>query len=265
MPTGPRCSTPRRPGPDDRVGGGAAPPTRIGRIGSNRLRSFVERIAVATIEAVGAREILDSRGNPTVEVEVALDDGTISRAAVPSGASTGAFEAVELRDGGDRYGGKGVLKAVVGGQRHDRRRADRFRGQRAAPRRPDADRARRHAGQEQARRQRDPGRLARGRQGGRGVGGPAAVPLPGRPERLPAAGADDEHPQRRRARGLQRRRAGVHDRPDRRADVRRGAAPGRRGLPRAQVGAEGQGAGAPVWATRAASLPASTRTAPRST
>jgi enolase len=67
---------------------------------------------VASIEAVGAREILDSRGNPTVEVEVALDDGTIARAAVPSGASTGAFEAVELRDGGDRYGGKGVTKAV---------------------------------------------------------------------------------------------------------------------------------------------------------
>jgi len=67
---------------------------------------------VASIEAVGAREILDSRGNPTVEVEVALDDGTISRAAVPSGASTGAFEAVELRDGGDRYGGKGVENAV---------------------------------------------------------------------------------------------------------------------------------------------------------
>jgi enolase len=67
---------------------------------------------VASIEAVGAREILDSRGNPTVEVEVALDDGTVSRAAVPSGASTGAFEAVELRDGGSRYGGKGVEKAV---------------------------------------------------------------------------------------------------------------------------------------------------------
>jgi enolase len=67
---------------------------------------------VASIEAVGAREILDSRGNPTIEVEVALDNGTIGRAAVPSGASTGAFEAVELRDGGDRYGGKGVGKAV---------------------------------------------------------------------------------------------------------------------------------------------------------
>ena len=70
---------------------------------------------MATIEAVGAREILDSRGNPTVEVEVALDDGTIASAAVPSGASTGAFEAVELRDGDDsRYGGRGVEKAVTG-------------------------------------------------------------------------------------------------------------------------------------------------------
>jgi enolase len=69
---------------------------------------------VATIEAIGAREILDSRGNPTIEVEVALDDGTLSRAAVPSGASTGQFEAVELRDGDkQRYLGKGVEKAVV--------------------------------------------------------------------------------------------------------------------------------------------------------
>jgi enolase 1/2/3 len=69
---------------------------------------------VASIDAVGAREILDSRGNPTVEVEVALDDGTIARAAVPSGASTGQFEAVELRDGDkSRYGGKGVEKAVL--------------------------------------------------------------------------------------------------------------------------------------------------------
>ncbi|GAB3078200.1 MULTISPECIES: phosphopyruvate hydratase [unclassified Phycicoccus] len=68
---------------------------------------------MATIDAVGAREILDSRGNPTVEVEVALDDGTIARAAVPSGASTGAFEASERRDGDkSRYLGKGVEKAV---------------------------------------------------------------------------------------------------------------------------------------------------------
>jgi len=68
---------------------------------------------VASIAAVGAREILDSRGNPTVEVEVALDDGAFARAAVPSGASTGAFEAMELRDGGNRYLGRGVTKAVT--------------------------------------------------------------------------------------------------------------------------------------------------------
>ena len=68
---------------------------------------------MATIEAIVAREILDSRGNPTVEVEVGLDDGTVGRAAVPSGASTGAFEAIELRDGDKgRYLGKGVEKAV---------------------------------------------------------------------------------------------------------------------------------------------------------
>ncbi|MEL6475182.1 MAG: phosphopyruvate hydratase, partial [Pseudomonadota bacterium] len=61
---------------------------------------------------VFAREILDSRGNPTVEVDVTLSDGSTGRAAVPSGASTGAYEAHELRDGDERYGGKGVLKAV---------------------------------------------------------------------------------------------------------------------------------------------------------
>ena len=68
---------------------------------------------MAIIEALGAREILDSRGNPTVEVEIQLEDGTQARAAVPSGASTGAFEASELRDGGTRYLGKGVEKAVA--------------------------------------------------------------------------------------------------------------------------------------------------------
>jgi enolase len=69
---------------------------------------------VPVIEQIAAREILDSRGNPTVEVEVVLDDGSAARAAVPSGASTGEHEAVELRDGGSRYGGKGVEKAVEG-------------------------------------------------------------------------------------------------------------------------------------------------------
>ena len=68
---------------------------------------------MAIIEAIAAREILDSRGNPTVEVEIELEDGTQARAAVPSGASTGAFEASELRDGGKRYLGKGVEKAIA--------------------------------------------------------------------------------------------------------------------------------------------------------
>jgi enolase 1/2/3 len=67
---------------------------------------------MSEIEHVVAREVLDSRGNPTVEVEVVLDSGARGRAIVPSGASTGEHEAVELRDGGDRYGGKGVLDAV---------------------------------------------------------------------------------------------------------------------------------------------------------
>ncbi|MCA8895928.1 MAG: phosphopyruvate hydratase, partial [Amphiplicatus sp.] len=66
----------------------------------------------AIVDIIG-REILDSRGNPTVEVDVILEDGSMGRAAVPSGASTGAHEAHELRDGGKRYGGKGVEKAVA--------------------------------------------------------------------------------------------------------------------------------------------------------
>src|SRR5262245_57381799 len=71
-------------------------------------------MATATIERVKAREILDSRGNPTVEVDVFLTGGIVGRAAVPSGASTGAHEAVELRDGDKgRYLGKGTLQAVA--------------------------------------------------------------------------------------------------------------------------------------------------------
>ena len=65
---------------------------------------------MTAIADIHAREILDSRGNPTVEVEVTLDDGTMGRAAVPSGASTGAHEAVEKRDGGTRFGGRGVRR-----------------------------------------------------------------------------------------------------------------------------------------------------------
>src|SRR3954454_13393889 len=77
-------------------------------------RSAIEtRLSMTRIAHVHARQILDSRGNPTDEVDVTLDDGTLGRAAVPSGASTGTHEALELRDGDKgAYGGKGVLKAV---------------------------------------------------------------------------------------------------------------------------------------------------------
>jgi Enolase len=76
---------------------------------------------MAEIEALIAREILDSRGNPTVEVEVLLEDDTVARAAVPSGASTGAFEAVERRNGDERYLGKGVLQAIEAVEEEDTR------------------------------------------------------------------------------------------------------------------------------------------------
>src|SRR5467141_897084 len=80
---------------------------------SPAVRARVDRRAPMTaIADIHAREILDSRGNPTVEVDVTLDSGAIGRAAVPSGASTGAHEAVEKRDGGQRFGGRGVREAV---------------------------------------------------------------------------------------------------------------------------------------------------------
>ena len=131
---------------------------------------------MSSIIDVHAREVLDSRGNPTVEVEVVLDDGSFGRAAVPSGASTGAYEAVELRDGdAGRYLGKGVLTAVgnvnevIGPElaRHGRHRPARDRR--------GAARARRHAEQGQARRQRHPRRVAGRRQGRRRVDRAAAV------------------------------------------------------------------------------------------
>ncbi len=198
---------------------------------------------VASIEAVGAREILDSRGNPTVEVEVLLDDGSFARAVVPSGASTGAFEAVELRDGGDRYLGKGVGKAVdtviqtiapavEGLAADDQRLLDQTMLELDAT--PNKAKLGANA------------ILGVSLAVARAAADSAGLPLyryVGGPQRPPAAGADDEHPQRRVARGLQRGHPGVHDRPDRRADLPRGTAPGRRGLPRAQVGAEEEGPG----------------------
>ena len=144
--------------------------------------------------------------------------------------------------------------AVVGGHRPDRPRAGRLRRHRAAARRPGDDRPRRHA-------------TTRRSLGANAILGvslavakaaadSAELPLfryVGGPERARAAGADDEHPQRRRARRHRRRHPGVHGRADRRADLPRGAALGRRGLPRAEVRAEGARASPPASATRAAS------------
>ena len=180
------------------------------------------------IADIRAREILDSRGNPTVEVEVMLDSGAVGRAAVPSGASTGAHEAVEMRDGDPkRYGGKRRARGGRRGQRRDLRRAQRHRRRRPAPDRPHADRTRRHAEQGQARRQRH----ARGqpglREGGGDRLGPAALPLRRRRLRAHPAGADDEHRQWRRARRQPDRHPGIHDHAGRRAELRRRGAHGR--------------------------------------
>ncbi len=144
------------------------------------------------ITRIHAREILDSRGNPTLEAEVTLADGAFGRAAVPSGASTGSREAVELRDGDkSRYLGKGVKNAVAQRQRRDCRRAEGFRcGGSERPRRQ-ADRSRRHAEQGPARRKcvarrLDGGGARRGRLApneaaveiSRRNGKPGALPVP---------------------------------------------------------------------------------------
>ena len=100
------------------------------------------------IESVVGREILDSRGNPTVEAEITLADGTVARGCAPSGASTGEFEALELRDGDkSRYLGKGVTKAVEQRQRRDHRRCVDGAGSRPTSSAVDAAmiEARRHA------------------------------------------------------------------------------------------------------------------------
>ena len=193
----------------------------------------------AIIDIIG-REILDSRGNPTVEVDVVLEDGSMGRAAVPSGASTGAHEAVELRDGGKRYLGKGVARRRRGRQRRDLR-GDRRHGRREPdPHRPDHDRARRHAEQ--------------GRLGANAILGvslavaKAAAEASGLPlyryvggtERPCPAGADDEHHQWRRACRQPDRLPGIHDHAGRRADAARSRAQGLGNLPHAEEAAEGR-------------------------
>ena len=206
---------------------------------------------------VHARQILDSRGNPTVEVEVLLEDGSLGRAAVPSGASTGAHEAVEKRDGdkaplarqGRRPGGRGGRTA------RSPRRVIGMDGRGPGRDRRGADRARRHREQGAARRQCDPRRQPRRRQGrGRGAR-PAALPLCRRRLGGDPAGADDEHPERRRPCRQSDRLPGIHGDAGRRAELRRGAALRRRDLPHAEEGRCTTPASRPRSATRAASRP----------
>src|SRR6516164_4122043 len=153
----------------------------------------------AIVDIIG-REILDSRGNPTVEVDVILEDGSIGRAAVPSGASTGAHEAVELRDGDkSRYLGKGVRKAVEAVNGEIFRGTQRQVGGGPGHDRSDHDRARRYAEQKQVGCQRHPRRVARLRQGGGAILRYAALSLCRRNRGADVAGTDDEYRQWRRA------------------------------------------------------------------
>ena len=134
---------------------------------------------MSLIDSVRAREFLDSRGDPTIEVDVSLDDGAFGRAAVPSGASTGEHEALELRDGEPgRFGGKGVLKAVANVHDAIAPAIDRDRRLRAADGRPRAAGARRLGRQVEPRRERDPRRLPRHGEGRRRLTGAARSGAP---------------------------------------------------------------------------------------
>ncbi len=154
---------------------------------------------MSSIADIVAREILDSRGNPTIEVDVVLESGVMGRAAIPSGASTGAHEAVELRDDDkSRFGGKGVLQAVanVEGEIFDAISGmDPTEQVKIDEIMIDLD----GTANKSTWRQRDPRRVAGGGEGGGGGTGRAAVSLCRRRLCPHAAGAANEHRQRRQA------------------------------------------------------------------
>jgi enolase len=189
---------------------------------------------MSAIEVVLGRQILDSRGNPTVEVDVHLESGASGRAVSPSGASTGTNEAVELRDGGDAWGGKGVQNAVdyVNGEISDLLEGYDAEDQRAVDfvmidldGTPNKARLGANAILAVS--------LATAKAAAHGER-PTAVPVPRRRERPRAAGADVQRRERRRAREELDRLPGVHGHADRRGDLLRGAAVGRRDLPRVE-------------------------------
>ena len=158
--------------------------------GARPLHRGTKGLTMSEIRTLHAREVLDSRGNPTIEVEAWLESGAYGRALVPSGASTGTREAVELRDDEEnRYLGKGVQARRAERDRGDRARGRGPRGGRAGADRSRAARAGRHAQQVRPRRERAARRVARrGARGGR-RGGPAALPVPRRAGRAAPAGA----------------------------------------------------------------------------
>ncbi len=218
----------------------------------------------AIVDIVG-REILDSRGNPTVECDVLLESGTMGRAAVPTGASTGSREAIELRDGDKgRYLGKGVLRAVehinteiseavLGLDASEQAFLDRTL--------IDLD------GTDNKGRLGANATLAVSMAVARAAAEECGLPLYryfGGIGRDAAAGADDERHQRRRARQQQPRPAGADDHPGRRAELPRSGALRRRGLPRAEEDPARQGHAAPRSATKAASRRTSPATRRRS-
>ena len=220
---------------------------------------------MSQIEHVHARQILDSRGNPDGRgrAQRALRAPGDARRC-PSGASTGEFEATELRDGGSDWMGKGVTQGGRERQRRDRDRRPRSgRSSQAALDRmlialdgtPNKSRLGANA------------ILAVSLAAAHAAAAEERLPLwryLGGETRARAAGADDERPQRRRPRRQRGRLPGVHDRAGRRADVRRGAADGRRGVPPPQEDAPRRRALAPRSATRAASRPTSAPTRRRS-
>ena len=195
---------------------------------------------MAEIVDVHAREILDSRGNPTLEVEVHLDSGAEGRAAVPSGASTGSAEALELRDDDRRrFGGKGVLQAV---RNVERVIAPEMKGMDAAEQaldRPRALPARRHAAEGDPGGERHPRRVARVRPRRRRRPRAPPLPVPRRAERADAAGPAHERDQRGGPRRQPARRPGVHAGSGRAPVVRRGAPGGVRDLPRPEAAPAG--------------------------
>ena len=176
-----------------------------------------------TIVEIRGREVIDSRGNPTVEVDVHLEGGAIGRAAVPSGASTGEHEAVELRDGDKtRFLGKGVLKAVenvnsklapalLGFDATEQASID------AAMLALDGTSTKKNLGANAIL-----GVSLAVAKAAAAQLGHAALQIPRRPERQGAARADDERHQRRRPLGRPDRLPGIHDRAHRRADLPRG-------------------------------------------